>query len=112
MRAGRCLQNTGRFAKASHIGANPMFKAAQTHITLASVASSPIDAPLSAETPRRRRQSRVGMKAETRSACLTLGVVWLRANGPQKFGRKLLADLTAGQLAEVHTAAVAAVAAL
>lgn len=55
---------------------------------------------------------RATLESETRTACLTLGVVWLRENGPQKFGKQKLSDLSDAELLTTHTAAKASVAAL
>lgn len=99
-----------------------MASAAPAVETPAAVAA--VEAPVVVETPAapvvvdtRAEETtpaseRATLESETRTACLTLGVVWLRENGPQKFGKQKLSDLSDAELLTTHTAAKASVAAL
>jgi hypothetical protein len=73
---------------------------------LASVALTATD------KPGRRMTPRATMESQTRQACLMLGMVWLRENGSQKFGKQKVSDLSDAELLTTHTAASAAVSAL
>ena len=53
---------------------------------------------------------RAEVEAETRSLAVTLGVVWLRENVIQKYGKAKLSEVTDEQLAEIHANATAEVA--
>lgn len=79
------------------------FKRSWTRVIMAHLRGRPESAP---------SLDRATLEGETRTACLTLGVVWYREHGTSKYGKATLAGLRDAELLEIHTAAVAAVAAL